>query len=214
MRDDRDAITCVLDFRENVARHEHGAPFGGEPLQQRAHLEDAGRVEPVRRLVEDEELRILHQCRRDPEPLFHAERVGRVSRVAASTETDLGEHRVHSLGSDAARAAEQLEVAPAREAREERRLFDEGADPVDRAGEVARHVAAEDRDAAAGAAQQADRSPDRRGLSRPVGAEEAEDPALGNRQVEAGERGHDAAPGAVAHPHVVEFDRRHRPPLA
>ena len=42
-----------------------------------AHLGHAGRVEPVRRLVEDQQLRVLEQRGGDAEALLHAQRVGR-----------------------------------------------------------------------------------------------------------------------------------------
>jgi hypothetical protein len=37
------------------------------------HRDDAGRIEAVRRLVEEEQARVAQERRRDPEPLLHAE---------------------------------------------------------------------------------------------------------------------------------------------
>ena len=44
-----------------------------------ADLADAGRVEAVGRLVEDQQLGVLEQGGRDRQPLLHAERVGLVA---------------------------------------------------------------------------------------------------------------------------------------
>ena len=50
-------------------------PSGGERAQEVAQPAHALRVEPVRRLVEDEQLGLAEQRRREAEPLAHAERV-------------------------------------------------------------------------------------------------------------------------------------------
>ena len=52
---------------------EDGAALVDECADQMPHLEDAGRVEAVHRLVEDQELWVGEQAARDPEPLAHAE---------------------------------------------------------------------------------------------------------------------------------------------
>ena len=50
-------------------------PFGRLLAQQPAHPADAGRVEAVRRLVEDQHLRVAEQRGGDRQPLAHAHRV-------------------------------------------------------------------------------------------------------------------------------------------
>ena len=75
-RDDPEDVDELLDLAEDVARHEHGLARRGELLERRAHGDDAGRVEPVRRLVEEQQARVAQQGGRDAEPLLHPERIG------------------------------------------------------------------------------------------------------------------------------------------
>ena len=64
-----------LDLVEQVGGEQHGAAAVGEVAEQSAHPPDAGRVEPVGRLVEDQHLRVADQRRREAEPLPHAQGV-------------------------------------------------------------------------------------------------------------------------------------------
>ena len=73
--DDDDLVGDALDLVEQVRAEQHGAALVGVAAQQVAHPADAGRVEAVGRLVEDEHLRVAEQGVRDAEPLAHAERV-------------------------------------------------------------------------------------------------------------------------------------------
>ena len=70
--DDRREVAGLLDLVEQVRGQQHGAPLGDQLADQVAHLEDAGRVEPVHRLVEDQQLRVGQQAARDAEALAHA----------------------------------------------------------------------------------------------------------------------------------------------
>ena len=54
----------------------HGAAVVGELPQQASHPADAGGVESVGRLVEDQDRRRPEQRVRDPQALPHAQRVG------------------------------------------------------------------------------------------------------------------------------------------
>ena len=65
----------LLDLVEQVAGQADGATAVGVPLEQSAHPADAGRVEAVRGLVEDQHGRVAEQCVGDAETLLHAERV-------------------------------------------------------------------------------------------------------------------------------------------
>ena len=64
-----------LDLVQQVGGQEHGAAAVGVLAQQPAHPVDAGRVEPVGRLVEDQHARVAEQRVGDAEALAHAERV-------------------------------------------------------------------------------------------------------------------------------------------
>ena len=82
---DDDVRAGLLDLGEQVARHQHGAPARGVAAQDLAHGVDLGRVEPVGRLVEHEQLRQPEHGLGDREPLAHALAVGAdpaVDRVA------------------------------------------------------------------------------------------------------------------------------------
>ena len=56
-----------------VARDEHGPTLRGQALEQRPHPQDPLGIEAVDGLVEEEHAGIAEQCRRDPEPLGHAQ---------------------------------------------------------------------------------------------------------------------------------------------
>ena len=79
-----------------------------------AHLPDAGRVQAVGRLVEDQQLRRLQQGGSDGEALLHAERVGADALVGTVAQTDDGQHLGDPTTSDAARRGQQFERAAAR----------------------------------------------------------------------------------------------------
>ena len=64
-----------LDLVQEVRGEQHRAALVGVGAQQVAHPADAGRVETVGRLVEDQHRGVADQRGRDAEPLAHAERV-------------------------------------------------------------------------------------------------------------------------------------------
>ena len=50
-------------FAQNVARHENGDTlFAGQAGEQVAHLNNTGRIQPVGRLIQDEQFRAVQQC--------------------------------------------------------------------------------------------------------------------------------------------------------
>ena len=75
-REDADPVADVLDLVEEVAREEdRHLPLPDERPEQIEDLGDAERVDRGRRLVEDQDVRILDQGVGDAEPLEHAPRV-------------------------------------------------------------------------------------------------------------------------------------------
>ena len=70
---DGDRVGDLLHLAENVAGDKHGLSAPSQVPHHAANLVNAGRVKPIGRLVEDEQVRILEQRCRDGEPLFHAE---------------------------------------------------------------------------------------------------------------------------------------------
>ena len=69
-------------------------PSSTSDADQVAELEDAGRVEPVHRLVEDQQLRIGEEAARDAEALAHAHRVRLDAVAGAVGEPDALERRL------------------------------------------------------------------------------------------------------------------------
>ena len=73
--DDDDVVDALGDLREQVARHEHGAPTSRLGADELADPADTGRIESVGRLVQDEHLGIAEERGGDPEALSHPHRV-------------------------------------------------------------------------------------------------------------------------------------------
>jgi hypothetical protein len=92
---DRDVVADLLDLGHVMGAEQHRQAAGGEALDQRAHVAHAGGIEPVGRLVENEELRVAQQAGGDSEALAHAERVAPDLVVRAIGQIDELEHLFH-----------------------------------------------------------------------------------------------------------------------
>ena len=73
--DEHEVVGDDLDLVQQVRGQQDGPALVGVRPEQVAHPADAGRVEPVGRLVEDQHLGLADQRGGDAEPLAHAERV-------------------------------------------------------------------------------------------------------------------------------------------
>ena len=175
--EDRDAVAHELDFREQVARNENREPpFAREPLQELPHFPDAGRVEPVGGLVEDQHARLSEERLGDPEPLPHPERIRGDALFEPPVDPDEAREVVDlGAGPAADHRREDLEVLAAGQRTVEIRRFDDRADVSHRRLEMAREVDAADHDAARIGTDQPGQHPDRRRLAGAVRAEESED---------------------------------------
>ena len=69
--DDDDVVGEQCDLRQHMAGDQHRAPAGGEGLQKGAQPADARRVEPVRRLAQDQQVRVTEERGGQAEPLPH-----------------------------------------------------------------------------------------------------------------------------------------------
>ena len=128
--DDRDRVADLLDLVEQV-RREHDCPaLVDEPPNHHPELLDAGRVEAVRRLVEDQQLGVAEEGAGDTQPLAHTERVGLDAIVGAVEKADAIEGALDPAvrGRFARRGHDPEVLAPGEEA-VEARLLDDGADP-------------------------------------------------------------------------------------
>ena len=137
--DDRGDVAGLLDLVEQVRGEQHGAALGDQLADQVAELEDAGRVEPVDRLVEDQQLGVAEQAAGDAEALAHAERVGADLVVGAAAEADALERGVDApVGALVARRGVHVQVLAAGEVAVEARLLDDRADARQRLRAVVR----------------------------------------------------------------------------
>ena len=100
--DDDERVARGLDLGEQVRGDQDGPAGLAEPAQQCADLHDAGGVQPVRRLVEQEQLGVGQQRRGDAQALLHAEREAPHRLAVAPAEADDVEHLVHPRGGQAA----------------------------------------------------------------------------------------------------------------
>ena len=73
--DDDPVVGNDRDLVQQVGRQQDGGSTIGVAAQQVSHPADAGRVEAIGRLVEDEDLRVTEERVCEPEALPHAQRV-------------------------------------------------------------------------------------------------------------------------------------------
>ena len=72
---DRNPVRDRLDIGQDVRREQHRDPALALLEDQLAHVAPAEGIEPAHRLIEDQDLGIVNQRRREPEALEHALRV-------------------------------------------------------------------------------------------------------------------------------------------
>ena len=73
--DDPDPRRQPVDFTEDVAGHEdRDAGVGCEAAEQLADLDDAGRIQPIRRFIEDQQFRRWKERTSERQPLQVPER--------------------------------------------------------------------------------------------------------------------------------------------
>ena len=100
-----DPLHVVEDVR---GEHHQDAELPVDAADQVEHLLPAERIEPVRRLVEEDQLGIVHDRLGELHPLFHAGRESFDQPVALFVETDLVEHVGRSLPRGAPRQPAHL----------------------------------------------------------------------------------------------------------
>ena len=180
----------LLHLGEQVAGQDDGAAFRGERPQQGPHVGDAGRVESVRRFVEDDDLGLLEQGRGDAQALLHAHGVRAVAVVGPVQQVDRCQHLRDPGVGGAGVLREDPEVVPAGQEGVEARPLDERADPRDRlTGGTAEYPCRP-----AGRAHQTHEHAQRRRLAGAVRPQEAEHLAATHRQ----RQPFDGRPGSIA----------------
>ena len=131
--DDGHGVAGPLHLVEEVRGQHDGAALGHEGEDHLAHVLHAGGVEPVHRLVEDQQLGVPDQAGGDSEALAHAHRVLGHLVVGAVEDADAFERRPDAVPRcRLARRGEDLEVLPPGQMAVEPGLVDDGPDPRQR----------------------------------------------------------------------------------
>ena len=133
--DDHDPVDRLLHLGEHVAGDEHAAAARREGAQEVAQPAHPLGVEAVRRLVEDEQLRLAEQRRREPEALPHPERVALHAPARCAVELDEPKHLVDAREGDPGGECQRAQVLAAAAARVEVGRLEHGADPQRRVRE-------------------------------------------------------------------------------
>jgi hypothetical protein len=81
--DDGNLVADLLHLVEEVGGQEHRSTLRDEAADHVAELVNAGGIEPVGRLIQDQELRVCEQAARNTEPLAHPQRVALHAFVCA-----------------------------------------------------------------------------------------------------------------------------------
>ena len=180
MVDDADTIGEHVRLLEVLSGQEHGhAVLGGQACdllpQRRAALD----VEARRRLVEEQNPRVVDEREREVKPTLHPTRVAADAAIGGLVQSDALEQLVAAPGSVRAREALerglQSQVLAAGEHRVERGLLQRGTDRRAHLRALAHDVVAGDARGSRRGGQQRGQHQHRRGLSGAVGSEEAVD---------------------------------------
>ena len=207
--DERDAVAQPVGLVEIVRGEDDGAARRAQLLDRLADDEHGLRVERRGGFVEEHDGRIVEQGARDRELLLHAlaERAGHL--VPPIPQAEEPEIALDALGPDrgvqAVEPPEEIEVGDGRQLVVQARRLGQDADPrPDRIG-LGADVEAIDRGRAFGRLDERREQPDGRRLARAVGAEQAEELASVDLEVDAADR-----PAVAESPPEVDGAQRDR----
>ena len=171
---------------------------------------DAGRIETVGRLVEDQQLGVGEQAAGDAQPLSHPERVLLDPLVGAVGESDPGEGAVDAvMGGGFAGGGDDGEVLPPGEVSVEAWLLDDRSDAGECLSAFQGHRPSEQSHRAGRRSGEPEQHPDQRRLAGAVRPEVAEGDAAGDVQVDAV----DGAPVTEALGQAGRLDDKRLPPV-
>ena len=187
---DRDARAQLLELGQDVARDEDRLAERAQLAQELAQLHPGPRVEAGGRLVEEQHRRVVDEGVGQAQPLLHAARQALDVRVALLAQVDeleeVADHPPAARGRQAVAAGEEVEVLPdLHVVVHAEDVGHEPDDPADR-GRIVAHRGTGDLRVAVRGAQERREHPQRRGLPGPVRADEPEDLARLDVQVDAG----------------------------
>ncbi len=174
-----DVVAHGLHVRQQVAGKDQAqALVAGQVARQLQQFFAAGRVHAVGRLVQDEQLGVVDDCRRQLEPLFHAGRIRLDLAVAGLAQSDIVQHLVGALervlGGHADQFAGVGHELGADGAREQALVFGREADLAADVELLAAEVLVEDLARTVIDGNQAEHGADEGGLAGAVRSQEAD----------------------------------------
>ena len=203
--DDQDPVADGVDLREDVGREQDG-PLAAEAADRLPDPDDLPRIEPHRRLVEDEDGRTVDERSREGRPLaetlrevFHLP-VRHLCQEAALDR--LADSPGDLRAADAFEAGAVGQVLPDAHLGIEGRGFGEVTEARARALRVGHDVVSRDPGRAGGRRQEPGQDPHRGRLPRPVRAEKPDDLSFGHGERDVG----DGDLGREALREVFDFD--------
>ena len=147
---------------------------------------DTGRIESVRRLIEQQQLRVGEQRPTDAKALAHAKRVAANALVRPLGQANPLQRPVDAgLGLGATDSRGDLKVLAPGQKRVEARLLHDRADVGERRAALTRHTPTQHAHRAGGRRRQAEQHPNQRRLSGSVRAEIAERGAARDSEIDA-----------------------------
>ncbi len=182
--DDHDVVAHPLELAEQVRGDQDGdAELRADPPDEAEHVVAAGRVEAVRRLVQQHELRVVHERLRELHPLLHAGRVAADGTVALLVQADVPQRVGRALASRRLRqpghARHVDDELGRRHVRREAVVLRHVPDPLADRRPVRHDVEAEDRRATRpSAGSRPEHHLDQRRLARAVRADQPDDARL------------------------------------
>ena len=192
MVDDGYPVGELVGLLEVLRREKQGRSLALEVADNRPDLVAAARIEPRRRLVEEQDPRAREQARREVQAAAHTARVrtrrpiGRGGQVEAVEE--VGGASPSLVTRQLEQASEHLEVLATREDLVDRRELPGQPEQLANSARLAHDVVPEDFCPSSVRPEQRGEDPDERGLARPVRAEQPKHRALRHLEVYTGER--------------------------
>ena len=184
--DDADAIGHLLRFIDVVGRQDDGHAAGAQAAHQGPHLAPQLDVDAGGRLVKEQDLGLVRQRLGDHHPALHAAGEGHHLVVALVPQRQIAQHPldVGRVGRAPEQAAAELTRRPDALERVGGQLLRDQADLEPRLAVVAQDVVAVDPHRAPRRGDDAADDADERGLAGAVGAEQREDLALADLEVD------------------------------
>ena len=192
VRQDHDPRTQLLDDVEAVRAEKDHAAAGREHAEQRPEEQPGGDVEAGERLVQHQQIGVVHQGRGQEHALPHPLGVDGHRVVAAVPEQEQLQQRGHLVRHDPlrhpAQAPDQRQILDRRQVGVEVRLLGHVADPAPVGHRIHGHRPAVERHRSRARLQQADDGVDRGALARSVRPQVAENLAAAHLEIHAIER--------------------------